>query len=124
MVPQVPVFTIHIFIGWLIFVRGNFKRKIGWAWVLKRSQTSLLTTFVLRLFKILRSTSPASASKFKKIAKKHDFFHFFDFFKTTALLHYCTNGSFGNNSGVQKQGKILKKIEILHPKGTSCANID
>jgi hypothetical protein len=34
----------------------------------------------------LGSTTPASASKFEKMAKKHDFFHFSqDFFKTTAL---------------------------------------
>jgi hypothetical protein len=53
--------------------------------VLQRCQTSLPTTFVLRVFEILRSTTPASASKFEKMAKKHDFFQFSqDFFKTTA----------------------------------------
>jgi hypothetical protein len=42
--------------------------------VLKICQTSLPTTFVLRVLEILRS--PASVSKFEKMAKKHDFFQF------------------------------------------------
>jgi hypothetical protein len=53
--------------------------------VLKRCQTSSQTTFVLRVLEMLRSTTPASASKFEKMAKKHDFFQLSqDFFKTTS----------------------------------------
>jgi hypothetical protein len=49
--------------------------KIDYAWVLKRCQT------------IKQSTTPASASKFEKMTKKHDIFQLSqDFFKTAAKL--------------------------------------
>jgi hypothetical protein len=59
--------------------------KFGEAWVLKRCQTSSQTTFVLRVLEILRSTTPASASKFEKNGQKIRFFQLYqDFCKTSA----------------------------------------